>query len=307
MAEATLIGIDVGTGAVKAILMDLEGNVLETFARPYPTARPKPGHVEQDPRDWIDGVLAALDGFAKARDLGGVLGIGFCSQVNTHVFVDNDGSPLLPAIVWQDVRCGEDAAAVDAKITPEQKTTWFGGPMPIDASHALARMAHVARTLPELYSRTRYVLLPKDYCALKLTGAVATDPISSVGLVDSTLHYVDDLIGTVPKAREKLAPLYGFTHRVGSVRNGLPCAGTPVFVGVMDAWAGMFGLGVTRGGDAMYSERHQRGARHPLAATGADPGRSSLPALPGHSIARSANPIRRRVPCMAMQAPGAWC
>ena len=252
MAGATLIGIDVGTGAIKAILMDLDGNVLETFSRPYPTTRPRPGHVEQDPRDWMEGVLAALDGFAKAHDLGGVVGIGLCSQVNTHVFVDSDSSPLLPAIVWQDVRCGEDAAALDARISSEEKTAWFGGPMPIDASHALSRMAHVARTRPDLYARTRYVLLPKDYCALKLTGAAASDPISSVGIVDSNLHYLDDLIALVPGAREKLALLYDFTHCVGRVRDGLPGAGTPVFVGVMDAWAGMFGIGVTRDGEAMY-------------------------------------------------------
>lgn len=252
MAEASLIGIDIGTGAVKAILMDLDGNVLETFARPYPTARPKPGHVEQDPRDWMEGVLAALDGFAKAHDLSSLAGIGLCSQVNTHVFVDTDDEPLLPAIVWQDVRCGEDAAALDARIAPDQKTAWFGGPMPIDASHALARMAHVARVHPELYARTRHVLLPKDFCALKLTGVVATDPISSVGLVGTDLRYLDDLIALVPGAREKLAPLHDFTHCVGRVRAGLPCAGAPVFVGAMDAWAGMFGIGVTRDGDAMY-------------------------------------------------------
>ncbi len=61
-----------------------------------------------------------------------------------------------------------------------------------------------------------------------------------------------DLIALVPGAREKLAPLRDFTHRVGTVRSGLPCAGAPVFVGTMDAWAGMFGIGVTRNGDAMY-------------------------------------------------------
>ena len=70
-------------------------------------------------------------------------------QVNTHVFVDAAGEPLLPAMVWQDGRCGEDAAALDARITPEEKTAWFGGPMPIDASHALSRMAHVARVHPD--------------------------------------------------------------------------------------------------------------------------------------------------------------
>lgn len=252
MAQATLIGIDVGTGAIKAILMGLDGNVLDTFARPYATARPMPAVVEQNPRDWVEGVGAALDGFAGAHDLSGLLGIGLCSQVNTHVFVDNAGEPLLPAIVWQDGRCGKDAAALDEKITVAQKMAWFGGPMPIDASHALSRLAHVARLHPDLYARTRYVLLPKDYCALKLTGEVATDPISSVGLVDRDLRYLEDLIALVPGARDKLPPLAAFTHRVGKVREGLPCNGAAVFVGVMDAWAGMFGIGVTRDRDAMY-------------------------------------------------------
>lgn len=252
MARATLIGIDVGTGAVKAVLMDVEGNTLGTFARPYPTARPRPGHVEQDPQDWMAGLCAALGHFTGANDLSGLLGIGFCSQVNTHVFVDAGGEPLLPAFVWQDGRCSDDAAALDARITPAQKAAWFGGPMPIDASHALSRMAHVARLHPDLYARTRHVLLPKDYCSFKLTGEVATDPISSVGLVDGELRYLEDLIGLVPGARQKLATPRDFTHCVGRVRSGFSCAGAPVFVGVMDAWAGMFGVGVTRNHDAMY-------------------------------------------------------
>lgn len=252
MAPATVIGVDIGTGAVKAVLMDLDGKPLATFARPYPTARPRPGHVEQDPQDWMDGVLTALDGFGQRHDLGGLVGIGLTSQVNTHLFVDGTGEPLLPAIVWQDGRCSKDAAMLDARITPGRKEAWFGGPMPIDASHALSRMAYVARVEPDLYARTRYVLLPKDYCALRLTGEVATDPISAVGLVDSALDYVADLIALVPGAREKLAPLRDFTHCVGTVRAGFPCTGTPVFVGTMDAWAGMFGIGVTRDGDAMY-------------------------------------------------------
>lgn len=252
MTDTTLIGIDVGTGAVKAILMGLDGTVRATFTRPYPTARPRPGHVEQNPDDWMQAILAALDSFADAHDLGGLIGIGLTSQVNTHAFVDGAGIPLLPAFVWQDGRCDADAATLDAQVTLAQKESWFGGPMPIDASHALARVAHVARVHPELYARTRHVLLPKDYCALKLTGAVATDAIAAVGLVDSDRAYLTDLIDLVPGAAEKLPPLADFTDRVGAVKSGLPCAGTPVYVGTMDAWAGMFGSGVVRDGDAMY-------------------------------------------------------
>src|ERR1700738_2773079 len=140
LAAATLIGIDVGTTAVKAILIDAGGKTLQTFAEGYPTARPEPGHVEQDPADWLNGVLAALATFAAGNDLSGLLGIRLCSQVSTHVFVDAAGEPLLPAFVWQDGRCSDDAAALDRRITPEEKVAWFGGPVPIDSSPGLRRM-----------------------------------------------------------------------------------------------------------------------------------------------------------------------
>jgi xylulokinase len=252
LATETLIGIDIGTTAIKAILVDLDGNILQSFARSYPTARPCPGHVEQNPSDWMNGVLAALDAFLKGKGGDHVLGKGLTSQVNTHVFVDAGGTPLLPAMVWQDGRCGDDAARLDARIGLEQRTAWFGGPMPIDASHALSRIAYVGRVNPRVFAETRHVLLPKDYCALQLTGEAASDPISAVGLVDAKFAYIADLIAMVPGAREKLPPLRDFTYAVGKVRSSLPFAGVPVFIGTMDAWAVMFGIGVIRNGDAMY-------------------------------------------------------
>lgn len=251
MALTTLIGIDVGTTAIKAILIDARGNRLDSFARPYPIARPQEGHAEQDPQDWMDGVLAALGRFADGHDLSGLAGIGICSQVNTHVFVDGAGEPLLPAILWQDVRSAPDAAVLDAQVSAQQKLDWFGGPVPIDASHALSRMALVRRTQPEIYAQTRHVLLPKDYCVLQLTGEVGSDPIAAVGLVDRN-GYVAPLLDLVPGAAERLPPLFGFTHVAGRVRDGLPCAGVPVVVGAMDAWGGMFGTGVAADGDAIY-------------------------------------------------------
>jgi xylulokinase len=247
----TLIGIDVGTTAVKAVLLDSAGTRLASFSRPHPTERPEPGAAEQDPREWMAGVLGALAKFAAAHDLGGLAGIGICSQVNTHVFVDAAGTPVRPAITWQDSRPGADGAQIDAHVTAEQKTAWFGGPLPIDASHALSRMAWVARTTPHDYARTRHVLLPKDYCVLELTGEVASDPISAVGLVDRS-GYVAPLIGLVPRATDLLPPVHPFHHVAGRVKPGLPCAGTPVVVGAMDAWGGMFGVGVVADGDAMY-------------------------------------------------------
>src|SRR5579859_5360469 len=95
LAAATLIGIDIGTTAVKALLIDVAGKTLASFAEGYPTALPAPDHVEQNPEDWLNGVLAALSAFAARHDLSGLLGIGICSQVSTHVFVGADNKPLL--------------------------------------------------------------------------------------------------------------------------------------------------------------------------------------------------------------------
>ncbi len=251
MALATLIGIDVGTTATKAVLIDESGRRLAALTRPHAMSRPAEGHAEQTPTDWLDSVLAALSSFAAAHDLSGLQGIGLTSQVNTHVFVDAAGTALLPAITWQDTRSAPDAATLDARVTADQKLAWFGGPIPIDASHALSRLAHVARVNPELYERTRHVLLPKDYIALHLTGAIASDPISAVGLVNRD-GYVVDLLALVPGAAERLPPLQSITTVVGRVHRDLPCGGTPVVVGTMDAWAGMFGIGVANEGDAMY-------------------------------------------------------
>src|SRR5690606_15387474 len=142
-------------------------------------------------------------------------------------------------ITWQDTRSAPDAAALEALTSPEEKTRWFGGPVPIDASHALSRMAHVRRVHPELWARTRHVLLPKDFIAFALTGAIGSDPVSAVGLTNAS-GYVAPLLDLVPGAAARLPPLFGFTHVAGRVGALLPGEGAPVVVGAMDAWGGMF-------------------------------------------------------------------
>src|SRR5262245_41406043 len=163
LAQDCLIGIDVGTTAIKAVLLDGSGVALASHVASIATSRPEPGFAEQSPLAWMRGVEAALAAFATRHDLRGLGAIGICSQVNTHTFVGKDGTPLMPAITWQDVRCAPEAQVLDAKVSTAQKTTWFGAPVPIDASHALARMAHVARVAPATFARARNILLPKDY------------------------------------------------------------------------------------------------------------------------------------------------
>lgn len=247
-----LIGIDIGTTATKATLIDGTGRQVASFEHAHTTQRGAQGMAEQRPQDWLDGVFGALGHFSGMADPAQVIGIGLTSQVNSHVFVDGQGDPLRACITWQDTRAAADAALLDAQVTAEQKTAWFNGPVPIDASHALSRMAFVARTEPETWTSTRHVLLPKDFVALKLTGAVASDTISAVGLVNSDGQYVSTLLDLVPGAVQRLPALHPFHHVVGRTTPDLPFAGTPVMVGAMDAWAGMFGCGVAEEGQAMY-------------------------------------------------------
>lgn len=252
MAGDALIGIDVGTTSVKAVLIDGAGRTVAGFAEGYPTRRPGPGRVEQDPEDWLRLILKALDGFAARPEAGAVGAIGFTSQVNTHVFVGLDRRPRAPAIVWQDTRAAAVAARLDAAIGPAERAAWFGGPMPVDASNALARMVWMAEEAPEVWDTTALVMAPKDYCIARLTTEVAADPIASVGLVGPDGGYARGFLDRLEGAAGRLPPLRDPLTALAPVRGGLPFAGVPVVVGTMDAWAGMFGVGAVAEGDAFY-------------------------------------------------------
>lgn len=248
--QGHLIGVDVGTTSVKAVMLDAAGRRLAEFAAAYPTARPAPGLAEQEPEDWLRLVRQALDRFSAMG--GPVAALCVTSQVNTHVFVDEALRVLHPAIVWQDGRAAEAGAAIDAGVSVEDKVAWLGAPIPVDASHALARMGWMQAAHPDIWARTAHVLLPRDWIVARLTGALASDPMSSVGLVTPGLRYADPLIARLPGAAGRLVALADPLAVVGQVGAGWPLAGTPVVLGMMDAWASLFGLGVAREGEGMY-------------------------------------------------------
>ena len=253
MAERDLIlGLDVGTTAIKAGLFDSAGSPIAYASRTYRTSRPAPGFVEQDPRDWTRGVVAVIDELLTGDRPDRVAAVGLCSQVNTDAFVDADGRALAPAIMWQDSRAAREAEELEAGISAADKMAWWGAPLPIGASHVLARMMWMARERPDVYAATRYVLTPQDYCLRALAGVAIADPMSNFFVVGLDLKYVDPLIAKVPGARERLAPLKFFTDVVGEIVLGSSGRRAPVVAGTMDAWSGLFGAGVHRPGQGVY-------------------------------------------------------
>ena len=243
-----VIGVDLGTTSLKAVLLTVDGQRLAETAAPYPTQRPGPGLAEQDPHDWWRLMMDALRGF---EGLGTVRALCITSQVNTHVFVDAALNVLHPAIVWQDGRAAAAGAEIDGRLTLAEKIAALGAPIPVDASHALARMNWMAQTHSAIWAQTAHVLLPRDYLLARLTGQVLTDPMSSVGLVGTDLTYATALTSLMQGASSRLPPLADPLSVAGVVQAGLPFAGTPVVLGMMDAWASLLGLGVVRKGQAM--------------------------------------------------------
>lgn len=251
-ARPALIGIDVGTSSVKAVMVDQSGALLDRFSASHAMQRSGPGAAEQDAHGWLDLVHKALNQFAGRASAKSVAAIGITSQVNTHVFCDGTLQPLGNAITWQDTRPGNDAAKLDAQISVEAKIEALGAPIPIDASHALSRMAWMARNHPNIWSNTRHVLSPKDFVIAQLTGEVVADPLASIGLTGTDLTYAGDILDLMPRSQNLLPELQDPLTIAGHVTNGRPFAGVPVAVGTMDAWSAMFGLGVAQDHQAMY-------------------------------------------------------
>ena len=252
MPGGVLIGIDIGTTALKAVMVGPRRGAAGGAFRALSGAPPGSGRGGAGP-GRLDGRRSRrrcrssppIRGRARSRPSASPRrSTRMCSA-------GADLAPLRRAITWQDTRAGADGAALDARIAPEAKVAALGAPIPIDASHALSRMAFVARTEPEVWARTRHVLLPKDWAIARLTGEVVADPLSAVGLAGPDLRYADAILALVPEAARLLAPLRDPLDLAGAMRGG-PFAGVPVATGTMDAWASMFGLGVADEGEAMY-------------------------------------------------------
>ncbi|QUQ63145.1 sugar kinase [Kutzneria sp. CA-103260] len=240
-----MLGIDVGTTAVKVAAFGLDGEPLATHATAYPTHRPRPGWAEQDAGDWWRGVREGLDAVARGHQ---VRAAGIVSQVNTHVLVDEHLNPLTSAIIWQDQRCAAIARELDGRFTEADKLRIWGAPVVLDASFVGARAEWFARTDPDAWRAARWILSPKDFVAAKLTGRVATDPLSGVRVAGAD-GYIPEAVGVTNGLNDKLPEIRPPEAVLGHVGD----LGADLVVGTMDAFGAVFGAATTRPGRGMIS------------------------------------------------------
>ncbi|HTJ57494.1 MAG TPA: xylulokinase [Devosiaceae bacterium] len=167
--NATFLGIDVGTSGVKAMLIDDNGKPLGDATAPSKEpVRPQPGWSEQDPADWWNAVLAAVDQLAQSHpaELAAVTGIGLSGHMHGATLLGSNDEVLRPCILWNDGRSFAECAEMEAAC-PELRKIAGNIAMP---GFTAPKIAWVRKHEPEIYEKIKKVLLPKAYVRLLMTG-----------------------------------------------------------------------------------------------------------------------------------------
>lgn len=177
---AKLLGIDVGTSAAKAVLIDESGTLLSQASSEYPISTPKALWSEQDPEDWWQGVRRCVLEIGEPRPEA----IGLTGQMHGAVFLDDEDRVIRPAILWNDQRTALECAEIDRAVGPERLREITGNP-PLTGFQA-PKVLWLRNNELSSYLRIKRILLPKDFIRSKLSGAYCTDvsDASGTGLFD---------------------------------------------------------------------------------------------------------------------------
>ena len=175
------IGVDLGTSAVKLLLMEEDGTLIKSVSREYPLSMPRPGWSEQDPADWEREVFLGIRQLLEGEDSSAVRGIGVGGQMHGLVALDGDGNVLRPAILWNDGRTEEESAWLNREIGEDRLATLTGNIS--FAGFTAPKLLWMRKHEPALFDRIAKVMLPKDYLVWRLTGIHSADPSDASGML----------------------------------------------------------------------------------------------------------------------------
>jgi xylulokinase len=236
-----VVGVDVGTSAVKAVAAGIDGRVVAHHEIGYRPAMPRPGWAEQDPDDWWRATQGALAAVSEGIE---VVGIGLSGQMHGLVALDGADRVIRPAILWNDQRTSTECEQITALIgereliglTGNRALTGFTAP----------KLLWMRTHEPAEYGRIRRVMLPKDYVRLRLCGEHATDVADASGtlLLDvAGRSWNTRVLDALELEREWLPRLLECAEPSGTTRDGVVVA-----AGAGDQAAGALGVGVVRPG-----------------------------------------------------------
>jgi xylulokinase len=175
------IGIDLGTSAVKLLLMDQTGTIYKTVSRAYPVSYPQPGWSEQDPEDWLRETIAGIREVTAGIDQSQVAGIGAGGQMHGLVALDKNGRALRPAILWNDGRSSEETTYLNTVIGTQALSGYTANIA--FAGFTAPKLLWMKKNEPELFDRIDKIMLPKDYVNYILSGVHSTDYSDASGML----------------------------------------------------------------------------------------------------------------------------
>lgn len=251
-----LMGIDLGTTGARAVLIDDAGRVAGKSECGYPLLTPRPGWAEQEPSGWWEAVKKSTGETIRKAGInpGSILCVGLTGQMHGAVFLDKTGASICPAILWCDQRTGKECAEITGMVGAERIFEITANP--VLTGFQAPKILWLRNNSPELYSRIRKVLLPKDYIRFMLTGDYATDvsDASGTSMLDvgkrkwsaEILEKTGIPAGFLPECYES-GEITGKISKKAGEETGLP-AGTPVVAGAGDQAAGGIGSGIVEKG-----------------------------------------------------------
>ena len=175
------IGVDLGTSAVKLLLMEGNGKICNIVSNEYPLSFPQPGWSEQKPEDWwdavVDGIKKLVDGF----DASEVAGISFGGQMHGLVILDENDNVIRPAILWNDGRTTKQVDYLNNEIGKEKLSEYTANIA--FAGFTAPKILWVKENEPENFAKIAKIMLPKDYIAYKMTGVHSCDYSDASGML----------------------------------------------------------------------------------------------------------------------------
>jgi xylulokinase len=253
------IGVDLGTSAVKLLLVDEKGSIRKTVTKEYPLSFPRPGWSEQDPADWWRAVQHGILELTEHADKSAIRGIGVGGQMHGLVALDEADRVIRPAILWNDGRTAEETEWLNTVVGKERLSA-------LTANIAFAgftapKLLWLKRHEPERFARIKKIMLPKDYINYRLTGVHACDYSDASGMLLLDVEHKRwsrEMLDICGVTEAQMPQLYESYAILGTIRGfvsgslGLP-RGCKVVAGAGDNAAAAVGTGVVGAGGCNIS------------------------------------------------------
>lgn len=216
------IGIDLGTSAVKLLLMDEKGAIHNIVSKEYPLYFPHPGWSEQNPEDWFTHSMEGVKELIADCDRSKVAGISFGGQMHGLVVLDKEDQVIRPAILWNDGRTGKETDYLNQVIGKDKLSSYTANIA--FAGFTAPKILWMKENEPENFAKIEKIMLPKDYLAYRLSGVHCTDYSDASGMLLLDVKkkcWSEEMMEICGVKREQLPDLFESYEVVGTLKKEL--------------------------------------------------------------------------------------